>query len=219
MRATFMALTWDCERQSRALTVPPQGHYSGYQVVVVSRREQQRREFMRLERRSARVDVFRSLFEQCRALVEVDHFDFKHLAEIPAASGTVPTRSAHSPVMRKGLRRSDFCRDATQHRHSTRRVFDDGRMPESQVTIDNVARDMIRILEDAVKIRADLIISYREYRSDDLTAPCYGPVEFKMRKVTLSATTLIGTARLDDLANRKFPARVYTTNEFPGLLA
>lgn len=94
----------------------------------------------------------------------------------------------------------------------------EGRLPESQVTIDNVAREMIPILEEAVKVRADLIVAYREYRSDDLTAPCYGPVEFKMRKVTMSGATLTGVARLEDLATRKFPARVYTINDYPGLL-
>lgn len=97
--------------------------------------------------------------------------------------------------------------------------FAEGRTPETQVTIDNVAREMVGLLEQAVQIKADLIVAYREYRSDDTSEPCYGPVEFKMRKVVMSGTTLTGIAKLDDLANRKFPWRTYRTSEFPGLLA
>lgn len=34
-RATFMALTWDCQPYVRTPTVPPQGHYSYYHVGVI----------------------------------------------------------------------------------------------------------------------------------------------------------------------------------------
>lgn len=97
--------------------------------------------------------------------------------------------------------------------------FAEGRMPECQITVDNVNRELVPRLQEAVKIRADLIVEYREYRSDDLTAPCYGPVAFNMRKVKMTGTSLTGVAKLDDLANRKFPKRVYRPHEYPGLLS
>jgi hypothetical protein len=97
-------------------------------------------------------------------------------------------------------------------------VFEEGKMPETTITIDNCGRELIPHLEEAVKIKADLICVYREYRSDDTSEPCYGPVEFVMRNVRVSGTSVSGTARLDDLANSKFPRRVYTITEFPGLI-
>ena len=95
--------------------------------------------------------------------------------------------------------------------------FAEGQTPQCQVSVDNVAREMAQYLEAAVQVKADLIAVYREYRSDDLTEPCYGPVQFVIRKVTVNGTTVTGTARLADLANRKFPKKVYSVDEFPGL--
>ena len=95
--------------------------------------------------------------------------------------------------------------------------FAEGQTPSCAVTIDGVAREITPHLESAIRIKADLVAIYREYRSDDLTAPCYGPVAFVMRKVTVTGTSVTGQARLDDLANRKFPFKVYSIDEFPGL--
>jgi hypothetical protein len=97
--------------------------------------------------------------------------------------------------------------------------FAEGKVPECQVTVDNVGRDLFPYIEAAVQVKADLAALYREYRSDDLTEPCYGPVRFVMRKVQIKGTSVIGTARLQDLANRKFPYKVYAVNEFPGLVS
>jgi hypothetical protein len=95
--------------------------------------------------------------------------------------------------------------------------FAEGRMPECAITIDNVNREVVPAIEEAVKVRADLVVVYREYRSDDVEAPCFGPVEFKMRRVRMTGTTLTGTATLDNLGNRKFPGLIYSVNDFPGL--
>jgi hypothetical protein len=96
--------------------------------------------------------------------------------------------------------------------------FAEGQTPQSMVTVDNVGRELSQHLEDAVQVKSDLIAVFREYSSDDLTAPCYGPIQFVMRKVTVTGTKVTGIARLDDLANRKFPFKVYSINEFPGLI-
>lgn len=102
--------------------------------------------------------------------------------------------------------------------YAERPDFAEGRTPECQVTIDNIGREVLGYLEDAVQIKADLAVLYREYRSDDLTEPCYGPIRFVMRRVRVKGTSVVGVAKLDDLANRKFPYKTYTVNEFPGLL-
>ena len=38
-----------------------------------------------------------------------------------------------------------------------------------------------------------------------------------MRRISMSGTRIEGMASIDNLANRKFPTRVYTTKEYPGL--
>jgi hypothetical protein len=95
--------------------------------------------------------------------------------------------------------------------------FAEGKVPETRVVLDNVSRELVPHIEAALAVRADLIAIYREYRSDDLSAPCYGPVEFVVRRITMSGTRIEGMASLDNLANKKFPTRVYTTREYPGL--
>lgn len=96
--------------------------------------------------------------------------------------------------------------------------FSEGKMPECQVTVDGVARELIPKLEAAVQVRADLVVIFRQYRPDDTTEPCYGPVRFVMRKVKVTGASVTGVAQLDNLANSKFPRKVYTTTEFPGLV-
>jgi hypothetical protein len=99
-----------------------------------------------------------------------------------------------------------------------RAEFAVGRMPECTITIDNVARLLMEPLLDAITVQANLTAIYREYVSDDLTAPAYGPVEFVISNVKAKGLSISGTARIDNLSSKKFPSRVYTLNEFPSLL-
>lgn len=96
--------------------------------------------------------------------------------------------------------------------------FAEGKTPESAITIDNVMDTITPYLEQAVLLRADMKAIYRVWRSDDRVEPCYGPVEFVIKNVKAQGTRLEGIAKIDDLANKKFPNKVYTFTEFPGLL-
>jgi hypothetical protein len=78
-------------------------------------------------------------------------------------------------------------------------------VPEARIAIDNVARELLPHIERAMTYRADLV------------APCYGPVEFVIRNASMTGTRIEGGARLDNLAGRKFPSRLYTLRDFPGL--
>lgn len=95
--------------------------------------------------------------------------------------------------------------------------FSEGRVPETRISVDNVLREILPHIQAAMAFRADLKALYREYRSDDTSAPCYGPVEFVVRDVSITGTRLEGTARLDNLASRKVPSRIYSVKDFPGL--
>lgn len=97
--------------------------------------------------------------------------------------------------------------------------FQEGKTPECRITVDSIGDELIPYLEAATKIRADMVSIYREYRSDDMTAPCYGPVEFLIKQVTLKSSTIEGIGKIDDLVNKKFPSRVYTYSEYSGLVA
>lgn len=92
-----------------------------------------------------------------------------------------------------------------------------GQIPQTQITIDNVARELTAYLEAAVGYNADLKAIYREYRDDDPSEPIYGPVEFLISSVKVVGSSVTGTARLSNLGNKKFPRRVYTRAAFPGL--
>ncbi|WP_454917298.1 DUF1833 family protein [Xanthobacter sediminis] len=45
--------------------------------------------------------------------------------------------------------------------------FSEQQIPQCKVRIDNVARDLMPYLEEAVKVRADLKVIYRQYHEDD----------------------------------------------------
>lgn len=95
----------------------------------------------------------------------------------------------------------------------------EGQVPRCKISVDNVSRHLTPHLNAAVQVRADLALIYREYRSDDVSEPCYGPVRFTVREVTVTGTRVEGIATLKDLTNSKFPRRVYTRKLFPGLVA
>lgn len=95
--------------------------------------------------------------------------------------------------------------------------FGEGRLPEARVRIDNVARLLEPHIEAAAAQKADIVVSYREWRSDDTTAPCYGPLDFVMRRATVTGSSVEGYVRIDDLQNVRFPSRVYSRTQFPSL--
>ncbi len=96
--------------------------------------------------------------------------------------------------------------------------WSEGQTPSCTLVVDNIGEEVMPYLEAAVGARANLTAIWRQYRSDDLTEPCYGPVIFSVRKVTASQTQLQGLAMLDNLSNRKFPNKLFTFEDFPGLI-
>jgi hypothetical protein len=95
--------------------------------------------------------------------------------------------------------------------------FAEGQTPSCKVAVDNIGEEVSPYLENAVTVRADLIAIYRQYRSDDSSEPCYGPIQFVVKKVTLKNSRLEGDAMLKNMSNFKFPNKVFTYDEYPGL--
>ncbi|MDF2622019.1 MAG: uncharacterized protein K0S00_4678 [Xanthobacteraceae bacterium] len=97
-------------------------------------------------------------------------------------------------------------------------AYAEGQVPRCDISIDNVAREFTAALEEAVGYSADLKAIFRQYSSEDLSEPCYGPVEFIISTVKVNATRITGSARVSNLSDKKFPTRVYTRSKFPGLV-
>ena len=63
-----------------------------------------------------------------------------------------------------------------------------------------------------------LVCVFRVYLSDDLSTPQFNPPERTvLRNISISKGTLTATAQSSDVINRKFPRRVYTVDNTPGL--
>ena len=92
------------------------------------------------------------------------------------------------------------------------------RLPELQIRLDNVTRDVSQYLDAASELEEPLSLIYREYL---LSSP--DVVQFKLstlniHKVTSTTNTVTMTAVFEDLTNKSFPSRVYSPDEFPGLI-
>ncbi|WP_316214290.1 DUF1833 family protein [Bradyrhizobium sp. SZCCHNR2032] len=96
----------------------------------------------------------------------------------------------------------------------------EGQPPTAKISIDNVARDLVPQIRAALGIRAYIDVLYREYLGSDLTGPAYGPVQFELRNIQMTGTTLTGTVMVRNLQNKRFPRldKNYTYQQFPSLL-
>lgn len=96
----------------------------------------------------------------------------------------------------------------------------EGLPPQCKVSIDNVTRELWPLIEGAKMVREAIKVIYREYVSDDLSEPAYGPIEFLLKEVTMTGTTITGTATVNDLLNKRFPKQDqnYNYRDFPSLL-
>jgi len=89
-----------------------------------------------------------------------------------------------------------------------------------QVVISNVGRDLIDELEAAATDpTTPLIVVYRVYLATDLTTPQNDPpTTLDIRAVTVTNSIVSFTAGITNLRTMRFPAQLYTTELFPGLL-
>lgn len=96
----------------------------------------------------------------------------------------------------------------------------EGLPPQCKVSIDNVTRELWPLIEGAKMVREAIKVIYREYVSDDLSEPAYGPIEFLLKEVAMTGTTITGTATVNDLLNKRFPKQDqnYNYRDFPSLL-
>lgn len=94
----------------------------------------------------------------------------------------------------------------------------DGRPPVARLRLDDVSGELVVYLDKATAYRADLKVIVRGYRSDYPDAPSYGPVELVLTDIVKDSTGVEGTATIVDFGDRKVPSRVYTLEDYPGLV-
>lgn len=96
--------------------------------------------------------------------------------------------------------------------------FDEGSVPQMQLTIDNVSHLITTYLELALESWEPIELIYRPYLASDPSQPQLDPpIRMRLAKVKVDVFTATGTATLDDVNNWPFPDRRYTRNDFPGL--
>ena len=92
-------------------------------------------------------------------------------------------------------------------------------VPQCQITIDNVSRDIVANLELAIASNQPITVIYRLFLSSDLSAPQNNP-PMTLTIISMSADVfkVTATATFGDLVNKRFPSQMYTTDRFPGLV-
>ena len=90
---------------------------------------------------------------------------------------------------------------------------------ELTLTIDNASRTLIPLLEahDLASLDEARVI-YRPYLSTDLTGPHMNPpLELTIVGATATMQSVSLTCGYADFAGLRFPRKVYTADEFPGI--
>jgi len=149
-----------------------------------------------------------------------------HTLEIYHPSFTTPIRVVRDFVDLSARLESTAPRDASTYVTFVGYAFDfvlpevsTGGVPQLQITIDNVARDIMAGLEQAVTTSTPITVIYRLFISTDLTAPQNNP-PMSMTIISISADVfkVTATATFGDMVNKKFPTVLYNIETFPGLV-
>ena len=92
-------------------------------------------------------------------------------------------------------------------------------VPSLQITIDNVARDIMANLELAVTTSTPITVIYRMFLSSDLTGPQNNPpMALTIINISADVFKVVATATFGDLVNKRFPSVVYDVERFPALV-
>lgn len=93
-------------------------------------------------------------------------------------------------------------------------------LPQLTIELDNVDRQILAAIEQAMTTTDKITVIYREYISSDLSGPQNDPpMELTISAITVDVLRIRATAGFGDWINRKFPSAEYTPETFPGLIA
>ena len=149
-----------------------------------------------------------------------------HTLEIYHPSFTTPIRVVRDFVDLSARLESTAPRDASTYVTFVGYAFDivlpevsSTGVPSLQITIDNVARDIMANLELAVTTSTPITVIYRLFLSTDLTGPQNNPpMALTIISISADVFKVTATATFGDLVNKRFPSVTYNIETFPGLV-
>lgn len=149
-----------------------------------------------------------------------------HTLEIYHPSFTTPIRVVRDFVDLSAKLESTAPRDASTYVTFVGYAFDivppevsSTGVPTLQITIDNVARDIMAGLEQAVMTSTPITVIYRMFLASDLTGPQNNPpMALTIISISADVFKVTATATFGDLVNKKFPSVLYNIETFPGLM-
>lgn len=96
--------------------------------------------------------------------------------------------------------------------------IEEGKGPESQIQVDNLAPEVSQYLDAAESLFAPIVCRYRVYMSSDPTTVALGPFQFILREIDESGNAIVGKATMASVQNLRFLRKVFGPKEYPGLL-
>jgi hypothetical protein len=95
---------------------------------------------------------------------------------------------------------------------------DSGAPAAVPVEIDNVSRALTELLMLARESMEPVEVIEREYLPSDTSAPhVLPPTRLELTNIVITPETVSAQLGFGNLTNRKFPPRIYTAEDFPGL--
>lgn len=94
----------------------------------------------------------------------------------------------------------------------------DNGVQDLMLTIDNADQRLTDFVNTVKTSLAPVTITYRPYRSDDLTTPQMDPpLVLYLHDINQNSFEVSARASFGDIINRKFPSALYTRSRFPSL--
>lgn len=90
-------------------------------------------------------------------------------------------------------------------------------MQDLTFAIDNTTGEVGRLLREALSAGRQIIVTLREFTSDDVSVPARNPITFNVKTGSINNSTAQITAGYFDLLNTAWPRRIYDLAVFRGL--
>lgn len=90
-------------------------------------------------------------------------------------------------------------------------------LPTSTLEVANITRILQPYLDKAVSRPDPIEVSYRCFLESDLSAPAFVLHNLTVKDITAGILRITATLGFEDLLNKPFPKKVYTTRDYPSL--
>ncbi|WP_028319349.1 DUF1833 family protein [Desulfobulbus elongatus] len=92
-------------------------------------------------------------------------------------------------------------------------------IPQLQIRIDNVSREITAALEQALGTTDLVTVTYREYLDSGLGDGPENdpPIHTELLNCTANVFEVVATAGFSNLMNKRFPTEEYSVEKYPGL--